>query len=89
MRRTPGYVSWQGDTWLTHCNDAGAFLGDLPQAALAQIDVEALAALAREHRLSDEQWGRILEAYTPGGQLAVYVFECVRCNRKLYRMDYP
>ena len=25
--RTPGYISWQGENWLGHCNDACAFIG--------------------------------------------------------------
>jgi uncharacterized protein CbrC (UPF0167 family) len=25
--RTPGFFSWQGEFWFTHCNDAAGFLG--------------------------------------------------------------
>jgi uncharacterized protein len=30
--RTPGYVSWQQEHWLSHCNDACEFHGDAPVA---------------------------------------------------------
>jgi len=26
-RRTPGYSAWQQEQWMTHCDDAAAFLG--------------------------------------------------------------
>ena len=86
--RTPGYVCWQGDRWLTHCNDACEFHGDLPRERLSSMDPEGRAELSREHRLDADRWSEILKYYEPRGQPAIYVFRCRHCPRELYHMDY-
>ncbi len=87
-RRTPGYVSWQGDIWLTHCNDACEFHGDLPAERLSSMDPDAKEELSHEHGLTDENWRDIAAHYSPAGQPAIYVFRCRHCGGERYHMDY-
>ena len=86
--RTPGFVSWQGERWLSHCNDACEFHGDLPRERLASMDSAGKAEMRREREIDDGSWAEIVEYYQPAGQPAIYVFRCRHCPRELYYMDY-
>lgn len=79
--RTPGFISWQGEQWLTHCGDAAAFLGpvgwdelkDLPDARASLRDEgcdDATQALMRKD-----------------GDLTAYLFRCLHCARHLACAD--
>ena len=49
MHRTPGYVSWQGELWKTHCGDVCEFHGDISQADLASLTPEAEKLFRHDH----------------------------------------
>lgn len=79
MERTPGYISWQGEFWLCHCNDACEFHGDFTRAGLAALKLED------EQRFLDdndwvEDWPRIKAEYQPASHLALYKFVCRHCG---------
>jgi uncharacterized protein CbrC (UPF0167 family) len=84
-KRTPGFVSWQGEDWQSHCGDACAFLGDLPSSDLRRLSSEARVQL--DHGESDDQWEAFLDAYVPGGDPAIYWFMCRHCGKELLAMD--
>lgn len=87
-RRTPGYISWQGELWLTHCGDACAFLGDLPAEEAAQLPepVEALF-LAENDWLAD--WSALKAAYAEGkSDVALYKFACLHCDTVRLGIDF-
>ena len=87
VRRTPGYISWQGARWLSHCGDACEFLGDLPADQLTSLDGDARAAIFAD--LShDMTWNRLLDEYEPGGQPAIYWFRCLHCGDDRYYADF-
>jgi uncharacterized protein CbrC (UPF0167 family) len=46
--KTPGYDTWQQDVWLTHCNDACAFLGDASKDDVLSIAIEGLQVVGGE-----------------------------------------
>lgn len=39
FKRTPGYVSWQGEHWLACCNDFCAFIGDVGTKELEELGI--------------------------------------------------
>jgi uncharacterized protein len=85
--RTPGYVSWQQESWLSHCGDACEFHGD------ASIkDVEAASDSTKqywlnEYKQDEEGWKMATEGYEPGGSSALYKFVCRHCNQVLFGWD--
>jgi uncharacterized protein CbrC (UPF0167 family) len=85
-RRTPGFIGWQQETWLAHCGDACAFLGDASHEDL--LTEEARTQLAGADGVPVERWANFVEAYCPGGNPAVYVFECVACRTRRFSMDF-
>lgn len=39
FKRTPGYVIWQGEHWLTCCDDYCAFISDVGTAELEKMGI--------------------------------------------------
>jgi len=85
--RTPGFVSWQGQTWEHHCNDAAAFLGDATPEDLASMTESELSPLLKSCRLDQDEWQEIAAEYTTGGDPSVYKFQCRQCKRRLFALD--
>ncbi len=78
--RTPGYVSWQGDQWLSHCNDACAFLGDASLADVENASAGTIGDWCRTNRQELQGWKAATDGYAPGGQPAFYKFQCRHCG---------
>ena len=87
MHRTPGFFSWQGQHWLSHCNDACEFHGDLPKERFADVSEEDRAAIMATLPVN-WTWESIQEFYEPGGQPGIYWFICRHCSKHLYYADY-
>ena len=86
-RRTPGYVSWQQDSWLTCCGDACEFHGDAPAAELQALDEVGLGALSVTSGFDGDDLKVIIKHYEPGGSPAFYTFVCRHCARVQYNGD--
>ena len=78
-QRTPGYTSWQQDSWQVHCNDACAFHGDATVDDLAQFPEAARRELLAESGMAPDQWARLTDGYKSGGDPAFYKFICLHC----------
>ncbi len=83
FKRTPGYISWQGENWLTCCNDYCAFIGDVGTKELEEMEIadEVFA----DYDLRDEKMDGVREYIVKGGSTAGYLFKCLHCER--YRLE--
>ena len=84
FKRTPGYFSWQGEHWLACCGDYCEFLGDVGTKELQEMgiaeEVFAQYALRGEFAVRDVQ-----NYLVAGGDMAGYMFRCIRCGKyKIY-----
>ncbi|EGT3758768.1 TPA: CbrC family protein [Clostridioides difficile] len=82
FERTPGYVSWQGEYWLTCCDDYCAYIGTVGIKELQEMGIveEALA----EYENRNERYENIRENLTKNGSLCGYLFQCLHCGK--YRL---
>jgi uncharacterized protein len=76
--RTPGFSSWQGEQWWTHCGDAAEFLGPVGYREAVALGAQLLDALdcgyVGEWR---EQYLKSLDRdHGPTG----YAFRCRHCG---------
>ncbi len=82
FKRTPGYISWQGENWQTCCNDYCEYIGtvgtkELEELGLADVFFEADGSFdgyedAREYLVKD-------------GSFCGYLFRCLHCGKyKMY-----
>jgi uncharacterized protein len=85
--RTPGYESWQGEFWLTHCNDACAFHGDVLRDEVTHLPEDVVARFLAENDWVDD-WADLQAAYASGNcDVALYKFICRQCGIVRLAMD--
>jgi hypothetical protein len=85
--RTPGYISWQQEEWLSHCGDACEFHGDATAEEIVKV-AETTKSLWRSHYgLTDDDWTAIKKTYAPGASPAFYKFVCRHCGQVLLGWD--
>jgi len=85
--RTPGYVSWQQESWLMHCGDACEYHGDASKEDVRNVSESTKAAWMAEYNLDEEAWSQITDGYEPGGDPAIYKFICRHCRQVLLGWD--
>lgn len=85
--RTPGYVSWQQESWIPCCNDACEFHGEADPRELAALGEEERFQVARDFDLSIDDLEEMLKHYEPKGSPAIYKFKCRHCETVHYNWD--
>lgn len=85
--RTPSFISWQQERWLSHCNDACEFHGDAQKSDLESLEGEQLETFLKEEYISKDLWPSIVQSYVPGNNLAVYKFRCRHCGQNKFYTD--
>jgi uncharacterized protein len=85
--RTPGYSSWQQESWLSHCNDACEFHGDASVFDVANASPETKSNWIADYEQDDKGWLWVTEGYQPGGDSALYKFKCRNCQLILFGWD--
>lgn len=86
-QRTPGYVTWQQEEWATHCNDACAFIGDADIEQLKVLTPKERGEIFLSNEIDDEAWNDLLSYYEPGGDPAIYHFQCIHCGKNVFNYD--
>lgn len=86
-KRTPGFISWQQDSWLVHCNDVCEFHGDATREDVMAASAETKTEWFHEYGLSEAEWLLVTSEYEPGGEQGIYKFVCRHCNQILFGWD--
>lgn len=83
FNRTPGYISWQGEYWLTCCDDYCAFIGDVGIKELEEMGIadEVIQDYCDKVGIEPDEIRDYLE---PAGSCAGYLFQCLHCGK--YRL---
>ena len=76
--RTPGYISWQGEYWLSCCDDYCAYLGTVGTRELKAMDIadEVFEEYAARNEFEDAR-----EYLVKDGSLCGYLFRCLHCGK--------
>ena len=76
--RTPGYISWQGEYWLSCCGDYCAYLGTVGTKELKAMDIadEVFEEYAARNEFEDVE-----EYLVKDGSLCGYLFTCLHCKK--------
>jgi uncharacterized protein len=91
-QRTPGYIGWQQETWLTHCDDACAYLGFPTDDELNTTLAAAVETMRDNLAIPEKQWLIMRKAYVAGGfqpqgRVGLYKFQCLHCGTNLLSCD--
>lgn len=76
--RTPGYISWQGEYWLSCCDDYCAYLGTVGTKELKAMDI--VDEVFEEYAARDE-FEDVEEYLVKDGSLCGYLFQCLHCGK--------
>ena len=87
-KRTPGFSSWQQEVWLSCCNDACEFHGDLSKQEMKAMTLEEFQSAFEDKRLNEEIMNQVKEGYEPGGSPAIYKWKCRHCGGIKHYADY-
>lgn len=84
FKRTPGYVSWQGENWLACCDDYCEYLGDVGYTELKEMNLIHLIDEFKEEEDADFD----NEDLEKGGSPAGYLFRCLHCGKYRLNVDF-
>jgi uncharacterized protein len=89
IRRTPGFASWQQQSWLYHCADGAAFLGPAGYSELEQHPdaLDMIRDELRQHGWPSEEIERFLPGFDRTGEPTAYLFRCLHCGTHLAAWD--
>lgn len=76
--QTPGYSSWQGEYWLSCCQDYCAYLGTVGTRELKDMGIAEQVLSDYEAR---EEYQDIEEYLVKDGSLCGYLFRCLHCQK--------
>lgn len=82
--RTPSYISWQQEVWLTHCNEPCAFIGYADSEIIKPILDELKEDIENNIGYDPEI---IQNHLTTDGSLVGYLFQCVNCGKHRLHAD--
>ena len=86
FKRTPRYFSWQGEHWLACCDDYCEFLGDVGTKELQDLGIAE--EVFSEYALRGEFAVEDVQSYlVAGGDMAGYLFRCIRCGKYQIYVD--
>ena len=78
FHRTPGYMSWQGEHWLSCCDDYCAYMGTVGTRELKAMDIadEVIEEYVKRGAFED-----IGEYLVKDGPMCGYLFKCLHCGK--------
>lgn len=85
MHRTPGYDSWQGEHWLTCCDDYCAFIGHVGCKELNKLNIPDDVIKECEEKNGFEIRR---EDISKNGSLVGYLFQCLHCKKYHLWVDF-
>ncbi|EKQ57606.1 MAG: hypothetical protein A370_00738 [Clostridium sp. Maddingley MBC34-26] len=83
MKRTPGYISWQGEHWLACCNDFCQYIGEVGVDDLKKMGIAEQVISDYERDNPDSYYEDCME-YLGNGIMQGYLFKCLECGK--YRL---
>lgn len=83
MKRTPGYISWQGEYWLACCNDFCQYIGEVGIDDLKKMGIAEQVISDYEKDNPYNYYEDCME-YLGNGIMQGYLFQCLHCGK--YRL---
>ncbi len=79
-RRTPGYVTWQGNRWLMCCGRACRYLGEAKEGDLRGRWSAAVPSIFEIWEMPADHIEEVIDLIGKSADPAAYVFECRICG---------
>lgn len=82
--RTPSYIAWQQEAWLSHCNEPCAFIGYADRERIKPLIEELKEDIEVNIGFDPEL---IYLHLTTDGDIVGYLFQCVNCGKHRLNAD--
>lgn len=83
--RTPGYVGWQQEYWIAHCNDFCAFMGYVCWKDILKMGLEQEIEETYREDLNGIDIETVKQCLN--GSMQGYLFQCLNCNKHFLYID--
>ncbi len=83
LKRTPGYISWQGEHWLACCNDFCQYIQEVGIEDLKSMGIAEQVISEYEADNPEDYYEDCME-YLGNGIMQGYLFRCLHCGK--YRL---
>lgn len=87
IHRTPGYVGWQQEYWLAHCDDYCAFIKYVGWDDLVEMGIDGMIEQNYNEELNGFDLEDVKENMVIGGSMQGYLFMCLHCGEFLLYVD--
>jgi uncharacterized protein CbrC (UPF0167 family) len=87
IHRTPGYIGWKKEQWLSHCGDFCTFVGYIRGEEILQLVDELGYDLERVKRVNGITQEALDKHLKNNNNLQGYLFKCVVCGKHRLAVD--
>lgn len=87
IHRTPGYMGWQQEFWLAHCDDYCAFVGYVGWKEIVDMGLEKEIEETYDKKLDYFEFEDIKKNLQNGGSMQGYLFRCLHCKKHFLYID--
>ena len=87
FKRTPGYMSWQGENWLACCDDYCAYLGTVGIKELEELGIKDEVLRDYAAQVPSYPIDVVEEYLYKDGDLCGYLFRCLHCGKYRIYVD--
>lgn len=85
--RTPGYISWQGEYWLSCCNDFCEFIEHVGMEELENLNIVDDVFEEYKNKYDEDYINFIKTHLMSHGPIKGYLFKCRDCGRYRLHID--
>lgn len=87
IHRTPGYIGWQQEYWLAHCDDFCAFIGYVGWDDIVEMGLEAQIEKNYNKEINFFDFNDVKENMINNGSMQGYLFQCLHCKEYFLYVD--
>ncbi len=87
IHRTPGYMGWQQEFWLAHCDDYCAFVGYVGWKVIVDMGLEKETEETYDKSLNYYELEDVKKYLQNEGSMQGYLFKCLHCKKHFLYID--
>ena len=87
IHRTPGYIGWQQEFWLAHCDDYCAFTGYVGWKEIVEMGLEKEIEETYDKSLNYFELDELKGILYNDGSVQGYLFQCLHCGKHFIYVD--
>lgn len=87
LERTPGFITWQDQVWLSHCKDACQYLGRAGGPEIRSQHPEVITQIEEDYCPDNLEIEEYLDDIDKEGSPVALIFQCRHCGHKQCHLE--